>query len=256
MIQFILLVGKARIEWSSNTRLYHGIPTILVIITGILSHWPWLKIGYGITDAFGYVVTMTWQVYGVTDVFGYGITDVVMSISIHAPDVMDDVIQPLIPQTLHTTPLGKDYLAPATKSILDELLEQFGDKILDITMVDEEADFNPTRDIEELEHLITDIESSFFTEIKVLSCIMETNVEHEAFIRQMTPLYRLSQLAKPSTKTETLTRLHSSTRATEWFKRLVAYAKCIRDSYETIQVDARGVVLGSLLAARKNFKPD
>ncbi|KAK9050689.1 hypothetical protein SSX86_030341 [Deinandra increscens subsp. villosa] len=32
---------------------------------------------------------------------------------------------------------------------------------------------------------------------------------------------------------ETLTRLHSSTRATEGFKRLVSYAKCNRDSYET-----------------------
>ncbi|GJS51733.1 reverse transcriptase domain-containing protein [Tanacetum coccineum] len=31
---------------------------------------------------------------------------------------------------------------------------------------------------------------------------------------------------------ETLTRLHSSTRDTEWFKRLVAYAKYNRDSYE------------------------
>ncbi|GKE28031.1 hypothetical protein Tco_1443415 [Tanacetum coccineum] len=58
---------------------------------------------------------------------------------------------------------------------------------------------------------------------------------------------------------ETLTRLHSSTRAIEWFKRPVAYAKCNRDSYESelaIQVDAHGVVLGWLLAARKPFKPD
>ncbi|GJT55410.1 reverse transcriptase domain-containing protein [Tanacetum coccineum] len=31
---------------------------------------------------------------------------------------------------------------------------------------------------------------------------------------------------------ETLTRLHSSTCATKWFKRLVAFAKCNRDSYE------------------------
>ncbi|GJW26830.1 hypothetical protein Tco_0040641 [Tanacetum coccineum] len=28
-------------------------------------------------------------------------------------------------------------------------------------------------------------------------------------------------------------RLHSSTWATKWFKRLVAYAKCNRDSYES-----------------------
>ncbi|KAI3809654.1 hypothetical protein L1987_19251 [Smallanthus sonchifolius] len=32
---------------------------------------------------------------------------------------------------------------------------------------------------------------------------------------------------------ETLTRLHSSTRVTEGFKKLVAYAKCNRDSYES-----------------------
>ncbi|GJS63068.1 hypothetical protein Tco_0677632 [Tanacetum coccineum] len=38
-----------------------------------------LKIGYGVTDAFGYAVTMTWQVYAVTDVFGYGVMDVVIS---------------------------------------------------------------------------------------------------------------------------------------------------------------------------------
>ncbi|GKC60698.1 hypothetical protein Tco_1088296 [Tanacetum coccineum] len=38
----------------------------------------------------------------------------VVSISIQVPDVIDDVIQPLIPQTLHTTPPDKDYVAPAT----------------------------------------------------------------------------------------------------------------------------------------------
>ncbi|GKA58361.1 hypothetical protein Tco_0757549 [Tanacetum coccineum] len=76
------------------------------------------------------------------------------SISIHVPDVMDDVIQPLIPQVIHTTPPDKDYVAPATKSILDELLEEFGDKILNVTMVDKEADCNPTKDIKELEKLL------------------------------------------------------------------------------------------------------
>ncbi|GKB79158.1 GTP-binding protein YPTM2 [Tanacetum coccineum] len=38
-----------------------------------------LKIGYDVTDAFGYAITMTWQVYGVTDVFGYGVTEEVMA---------------------------------------------------------------------------------------------------------------------------------------------------------------------------------
>ncbi|GKG57652.1 hypothetical protein Tco_0587250, partial [Tanacetum coccineum] len=73
------------------------------------------------------------------------------SISIQVPDVMDNVIQPLILQSIHTTPPDKDYVAPATKSILDELLDEFNDEIMNITMVDEEADFNPTRDLEELD---------------------------------------------------------------------------------------------------------
>ncbi|GJS32189.1 hypothetical protein Tco_0530571 [Tanacetum coccineum] len=68
-------------------------------------------------------------------------------------DVMDDVRQPLIPKTMHTTPPEEDFVAPATKSILDELLEEFGEEILNATMVDEEVDFNPTKDIEELERL-------------------------------------------------------------------------------------------------------
>ncbi|GKD53618.1 hypothetical protein Tco_1287005 [Tanacetum coccineum] len=43
------------------------------------------------------------------------------SISIHVPDVTNDVIQPLIPQTIHTTPPDKDYVALGTKPIFDEL---------------------------------------------------------------------------------------------------------------------------------------
>ncbi|GJU19031.1 hypothetical protein Tco_1146997 [Tanacetum coccineum] len=35
------------------------------------------------------------------------------------PDKMDEVIQPLILQPIHTTPPNDDYVAPATKSILD-----------------------------------------------------------------------------------------------------------------------------------------
>ncbi|GJX47774.1 hypothetical protein Tco_0272964 [Tanacetum coccineum] len=85
--------------------------------------------------------------------------------SIQVPDAMDDVIQPLIPQVIHTTPPDKDYVAPATKSILDELLEEFGDKILNVTVVDKEADCNPTKDIEELEKLLAKDPQSYFTEI-------------------------------------------------------------------------------------------
>ncbi|GKB88192.1 hypothetical protein Tco_0960464 [Tanacetum coccineum] len=73
-----------------------------------------------------------------------------------SPDVleMDDLEQPLIPEPIHTTPPNDDYVAPATKSMLDELLEEFGDEILNLTMVDEEDNFNPTKDLEELERLL------------------------------------------------------------------------------------------------------
>ncbi|GJT79264.1 hypothetical protein Tco_1053606 [Tanacetum coccineum] len=69
-------------------------------------------------------------------------------------DVIENVIQPLIPKTLHTTPPNEDYMAPATKSILDDLLEEFGDEILNVTMVDEGAKSNPAKDLEELERLL------------------------------------------------------------------------------------------------------
>nr|GEZ59041.1 protein FAR1-related sequence 5 [Tanacetum cinerariifolium] len=38
-----------------------------------------LIIGFDVTDAFSYAVTITWQVYGITDVFCYGVMDVVMA---------------------------------------------------------------------------------------------------------------------------------------------------------------------------------
>ncbi|GJS54291.1 hypothetical protein Tco_0627653 [Tanacetum coccineum] len=40
----------------------------------------------------------------------------------NVPDEMDEVIQPLIPQLIHTTPPNDDYVALATKLILDKLL--------------------------------------------------------------------------------------------------------------------------------------
>ncbi|GJZ31976.1 hypothetical protein Tco_0577023 [Tanacetum coccineum] len=55
------------------------------------------------------------------------------------PDVIDN-IQPLILITIHTTPPDEDYVAPATKSILDDILEEFGDEILNVTMVDKRVD--------------------------------------------------------------------------------------------------------------------
>nr|GEU28750.1 hypothetical protein [Tanacetum cinerariifolium] len=56
----------------------------------------------------------------------------------NVPDKMYEVIQPLIPQPIHTTLPNDDYVAPTTKSNLDELLEEFDDEIVIVTMVDEE----------------------------------------------------------------------------------------------------------------------
>ncbi|GKD96666.1 hypothetical protein Tco_1380563, partial [Tanacetum coccineum] len=83
----------------------------------------------------------------------------------NVPDEIDEVIQPLIPQPIHTTPPNDDYVALATLLILDELLEGFGDKIMNVTMVDEEADSNPTRDIRELKRLLAKDPHSYFMEI-------------------------------------------------------------------------------------------
>ncbi|GJZ09957.1 hypothetical protein Tco_0544240 [Tanacetum coccineum] len=85
----------------------------------------------------------------------------------NVPDEIDEVIQPLIPQPIHTTPPNDDYVAPTTKSILDELLEEFVDEILNVTMFHEEADFNLTKDIEALERLFAKDPQSHFTEIQV-----------------------------------------------------------------------------------------
>nr|GFB66295.1 hypothetical protein [Tanacetum cinerariifolium] len=88
------------------------------------------------------------------------------SISIQVPNDMNDVIQPSIPQTIHTTLADKDYVAPATKSVLDEHLEEFKDEILNVTVVDEEVNINPTKDIEVLERLLTKDPKSYFTKIQ------------------------------------------------------------------------------------------
>ncbi|GKA93946.1 hypothetical protein Tco_0815932 [Tanacetum coccineum] len=84
----------------------------------------------------------------------------------NVPKEIDEIAQPLIPEPIHTTPPNDDYVAPATKSILDELLEEFGDEILNVTMVDDKVDFNPTKDLEELERLLTKEPQSNFMEIQ------------------------------------------------------------------------------------------
>ncbi|GKB69991.1 hypothetical protein Tco_0931403 [Tanacetum coccineum] len=85
----------------------------------------------------------------------------------NVPDVMVDIIQPLIPKTIHTTPPDEDYVAPATKSILDDLLEEFKDEILNVAMVDEGAECSHTKDLEELERLLTKDPQSHYMEIQV-----------------------------------------------------------------------------------------
>ncbi|GKD09793.1 hypothetical protein Tco_1189478 [Tanacetum coccineum] len=71
-----------------------------------------------------------------------------------------------------------------------------GDEILNVTMVDEEADFNPTKDIEELERLITKNRQSHFKEIQVHSFI----VKPEPFIhtQPMSPLYGVIKSSQSS----------------------------------------------------------
>nr|GFB48078.1 hypothetical protein [Tanacetum cinerariifolium] len=86
----------------------------------------------------------------------------------NVPEVIEDVIQPLIPKTLHTTQPNEDYVAPATKLILDELLEEFRDEILNVTMVDEGSNFNLDKDIKELEKLISNDPKPHYMEIQVL----------------------------------------------------------------------------------------
>ncbi|GKC07883.1 hypothetical protein Tco_0999493 [Tanacetum coccineum] len=110
---------------------------------------------------------------------------------------VNDVTQPLIPKTIHTTPPNKDYVAPTTKSILDELLEEFGDEILSITMVDREADFNLTKDIEELQRVLAKNPQSLFTEIQVHSVIIKP--KPFTHTQPVSPLYGVIKSSKSST---------------------------------------------------------
>ncbi|GKD81531.1 hypothetical protein Tco_1348370, partial [Tanacetum coccineum] len=82
----------------------------------------------------------------------------------NVPDEIDKIVQPLIPEPIHTTPPNDDYVALASKSILDELLEEFGDEILNVATIDEEA--GPTKDLEELERILAMRPQSNFMEIQ------------------------------------------------------------------------------------------
>ncbi|GJX59590.1 hypothetical protein Tco_0290980 [Tanacetum coccineum] len=99
------------------------------------------------------------------------------SIPIQVLDVMDDVIQPSIPQTIHTTPSDDSYDSPATDPILDELLEEFGDELLNITVDNEEKICNPTRDIEELELGLYRMIDKVF-EVGIWMLLYEAFLEH------------------------------------------------------------------------------
>ncbi|GJY86360.1 hypothetical protein Tco_0500386 [Tanacetum coccineum] len=114
--------------------------------------------------------------------------------------IIEEVIQPLIPKTLHTTPPNEDYVAPATKSLLDELLEEFRDEILNVNMVDEGADFNPNKDIEELEKLLANNPKPYYMEIHVNSIII--NPESFIHTEPMNPLYGIFESYKSSTKVD------------------------------------------------------
>ncbi|GKB31260.1 DEAD-box ATP-dependent RNA helicase 8-like protein [Tanacetum coccineum] len=86
----------------------------------------------------------------------------------NVPDVIDDIIQPLISKTIHVTPPDEDYVALASKSILDDLLKEFRDEILNVTMVDEGAECSPTKYLEELERLLAKDPQSHYTEIQCI----------------------------------------------------------------------------------------
>ncbi|GJR85988.1 hypothetical protein Tco_0209999 [Tanacetum coccineum] len=87
-----------------------------------------------------------------------------------------------------------------------ELIRQFPmpnvpdeiDEILNVTMVDKEADFNPTKDIEELERLLAKDPQSHFTKIHAHSII--TKLEPFTHTQPMSPLYGIFEPYKSSTK--------------------------------------------------------
>ncbi|GJR13607.1 hypothetical protein Tco_0796259 [Tanacetum coccineum] len=112
----------------------------------------------------------------------------------NVPDVIDN-IQPLISKTIHTTPPDEDYVAPTTKSILDDLLEEFEYEILNVTMVDEGEECSPTKDLEELDRLLAKDPQSHYTEIRVHLVI----IDPKAFIhtQRMSPLYGMFKTSKP-----------------------------------------------------------
>ncbi|GJY89473.1 hypothetical protein Tco_0504669 [Tanacetum coccineum] len=107
------------------------------------------------------------NIYDISDITIEDVEQIRQFLTPNVPNEMDEVIQPSISQPIHTTPPNDDCVALATKLILDELLEEFGDEILNVIMVDDEANFNPTKDIEELERILAKDPQSHFTEIQI-----------------------------------------------------------------------------------------
>ncbi|GKC28582.1 hypothetical protein Tco_1035876, partial [Tanacetum coccineum] len=122
----------------------------------------------------------------------------------HDTPLHDGVKHPFPHQTAHITPPDDDYVAPATNPIFDKQLNKFEEEFSNIAKVAEKANDNPVKDVKELSHINT--------------------YDCETFILKL--LHQVCSL-------EALTRLHSSTWATKWFKMIVAYAKCNCDSYES-----------------------
>nr|GEU63230.1 hypothetical protein [Tanacetum cinerariifolium] len=64
--------------------------------------------------------------------------------------LLDGVMQPLTPHTVHIIPLDDDYVVPATNPILDKQLNEFRKEFPDITRVTKKANYNPVNDVKEL----------------------------------------------------------------------------------------------------------
>ncbi|GJY83223.1 hypothetical protein Tco_0496599 [Tanacetum coccineum] len=81
-------------------------------------------------------------------------TNDIFSVYIQVYEVMDDVVKPFTSHAIYITPPDDAYVVPTTNPILDELLKEFGDELLDTTMLNDGEDCNPIKDIEELERIL------------------------------------------------------------------------------------------------------
>ncbi|GJX94594.1 hypothetical protein Tco_0349180 [Tanacetum coccineum] len=111
-----------------------------------------------------YMIPQELQGFGITGIIGQT-NDIYSGIMEMEPDIENMTLneyfeyeaakkRQLWDNPIHTTPPTDDYVAPATKLMLDELLEEFDDEIVNVTMVDEEAVKDP---------------QSYFMEIQVLT---------------------------------------------------------------------------------------